>query len=101
MRVIRFDENIISRKTITGVYSFMCFYTLIIICSIILLSLDHLDVETTVTAVLSAINDVGPGMGQVGPTANYSIMSPLSKIVLCFDMIAHAYGMEEILKIYF
>ena len=47
-----------------------------------------MDVETTVTAVLSAINDVGPGMGQVGPTANYSIMSPLSKIVLCFDMIA-------------
>ena len=88
VRVIRFDENIISRKTVTGVYSFMCFYTLIIICSIILLSLDHLDVETTVTAVLSAINDVGPGMGQVGPTANYSIMSPLSKIVLCFDMIA-------------
>ena len=96
VRVIRFDENVISRKTVNGVYSFMCFYALIAMCSILLLSLDHLDIETTVTAVITTINDIGPGMGQVGPAANFSIMSPLSKIVLCFDMLA---GRLEIIPI--
>ena len=64
--------------------------------SILLLSLDHHDIETTVTAVIASINDIGPGMGRVGPTGNFTIMSPLSKIVLCFDMIA---GRLEIIPI--
>ena len=34
------------------------------------------------------LNNIGPGLGKVGPTGNYSIFSNFSKIVLIFDMLA-------------
>ena len=43
--------------------------------------------ETTVTAVLASINNIGPGLDMVGPMGNFSFFSPLSKIVLSFDML--------------
>ncbi|MCC8065346.1 MAG: TrkH family potassium uptake protein, partial [Clostridiales bacterium] len=40
------------------------------------------------TAVAATINNIGPGFGAVGPTANFSFFNPLSKLVLIFDMLA-------------
>ena len=34
------------------------------------------------------MNNIGPGLGLVGPRGNYAMFSPLSKIVLIFDMLA-------------
>ena len=30
---------------------------------------------------------IGPGLGMVGPTGSFAAFSPLSKIVLCLDML--------------
>ena len=43
---------------------------------------------TSFTAVVTCINNVGPGLNQVGPAANFGALHPLSKIVLTFDMLA-------------
>ena len=48
---------------------------------------DNFDFETTFTAVAATLNNIGPGLGQVGPTGNFGILSPLSKIVLTLDML--------------
>jgi len=42
---------------------------------------------TSMTASLSCISNVGPGLGLVGPTANYGWMTPTSKIVLSLLMV--------------
>jgi trk system potassium uptake protein TrkH len=36
---------------------------------------------------LTAINNVGPGLGKVGPLGNFSELSNFSKIILSFDML--------------
>ena len=36
----------------------------------------------------ATLNNIGPGLGLVGPTCNFGFLSPLSKIVLIFDMLA-------------
>lgn len=39
------------------------------------------------TAVAATLNNIGPGMGVVGPTANYSFFSPASKLLLTVLMV--------------
>ena len=60
----------------------------VVVFSVLLVSLDNFDLETSFTAVAATLNNIGPGLGKVGPSANFSSLSGLSKIVLTFDMIA-------------
>ena len=43
---------------------------------------------TTCTAVVTCINNVGPGLNMVGPTGNFSFFAPWAKLLLSFDMLA-------------
>ena len=52
------------------------------------MSFDTGDLVTNFTAVTATINNIGPGLSAVGPSANYAFFSPLSKLVLIFDMLA-------------
>ena len=54
----------------------------------LLVSIDGYDFTTTVTAVITALNNVGPGLSMVGPAGNFAFFSDLSKYVLMFDMLA-------------
>ena len=64
--------------------------------SLLLISLDNFDFSTNFTAVTATINNIGPGMGKVGPYGNFSEFSDFSKLIFCFNMIA---GRLEILPI--
>ena len=66
----------------------MAFCWFIGIVSLILVSLDNFDFATSFSAVAACLNDIGPGLGMVGPTGNYAEFSILSKYVLMFDMLA-------------
>jgi trk system potassium uptake protein TrkH len=43
---------------------------------------------TNFTAVLATLNNIGPGLEQVGPTGNFASFTPFSKYVLMFNMLA-------------
>jgi Trk-type K+ transport system membrane component len=53
-----------------------------------MVSVDNVSVTTSLTAVISCFNNIGPGLEAVGPTCNYGGLSILSKLVLIFDMLA-------------
>ena len=55
-----------------------------------------MDILTMVTAVASSLGNVGPGLGDVGPTGNYLGLPGLSKWLLSSLMII---GRLEILPI--
>jgi trk system potassium uptake protein TrkH len=55
--------------------------------SLLILSLDNHSFTTNFTAVTATINNIGPGLDAVGPTANFAFFSPLSKITLIFNML--------------
>ena len=55
--------------------------------AVLLVALDNLDFVTTFTAVLATLNNIGPGLGLVGPTGSFAAFSPLVKIVLTADML--------------
>ena len=47
-----------------------------------------LDLETALSSVTASIGNVGPGLGLVGPEANYLFIPPLGKGVLITLMLA-------------
>lgn len=68
------------------IYAFCLFAVLA--GSVLLISADRADLTTNVTAVITTLNNVGPGLNLVGPTGNFAFYSGFSKAVLIFDMLA-------------
>lgn len=87
MTVVRVNGKKIGRDTMQGVYIYFISYILILIVSVLIVSIDNFDFATSFSGVLTTINNVGPGISQVGPIENFYSFSPLSKIVFCIDML--------------
>lgn len=86
--IIRVGGKKVSSDVLRTIYIYFIAYVGILIGSVVLVSLDNFDFETTFSAVLTTLGNVGPGMAQVGPMGNFAGFSPFSKLILCFDMLA-------------
>ena len=86
--IIRIGGKKVSSDVLRTIYIYFIAYVGILIGSVVLVSLDNFDFETTFSAVLTTLGNVGPGMAQVGPMGNFAEFSPLSQLILCFDMLA-------------
>ena len=85
---IRFEGKPLDEKTLQGVHNYFNVYMLLVMLSTVLVSLDGFDLITTFTAVITCLNNVGPGMEMVGPMGNFSQFSAPVKYLLSFDMLA-------------
>ena len=81
------NDRPVEHTVIRAVNVFMAAYIVICAVSIIIVSLDGMDFTTNFTSVVATLNNIGPGLSKVGPTQNFSLFSPLSKIVLSMDML--------------
>ena len=86
--IIRIGGKKVSSDVLRTIYIYFIAYVGILIGSVVLVSLDNFDFETTFSAVLTTLGNVGPGLAQVGPMGNFAGFSPFSKLILCFDMLA-------------
>ncbi len=91
------DGHTVEGTTVKSVSAYLGLYVTTFIISTLLVAIDNFDFQTTVTAVAATLNNIGPGLGMVGPMGNYSEFSYFSKIVLMFDMLA---GRLELLPIF-
>jgi hypothetical protein len=88
IKILRMNGKKIEHNTIRVVNTYMLVYIVIFAASLLVISIDNFDLTTTFTAVSATFNNIGPGLGMVGPTGNFSAFSPLSKLVMIFDMLA-------------
>ncbi|MFM8770377.1 MAG: TrkH family potassium uptake protein [Rubrivivax sp.] len=65
----------VADTTIQGVIAFMMIYGATIIGFTMLLLFSGLDPVTAFTAVLACVNNIGPGLGEVGPAANFATLN--------------------------
>ena len=87
VRLIHMDGELVDDPTVSNVRSYLVLYCLIAGLSMLVLSLDNFSFDTNFSAVMACLNNVGPGLGAVGPASNYSAYSLLSKLVLTFNML--------------
>lgn len=88
VRPIRFDGRVQSKDTVRSVQAYLITYVCIMMASVLVISLNQFDFATTFSSVIAMLNNTGPGIGMVGPTGNYAMFSPVSKVVFMFDMLA-------------
>ena len=62
-------------------------YSIIIALVFLIISFEPFGVETNLTAAISCFNNVGPGLGAIGPNGSYADYSAFSKVVLSFAML--------------
>ena len=88
VQVVRNNGGVVDEKVLANANAYLSAYVVILFLSFLIVSLDNFSVGTNFTAVLACFNNIGPGLEAVGPTCNFSAYSTLSKLVLCFDMLA-------------
>ncbi len=88
VKVIRTEGKAVGSDVLRSVDAYLIMYIIVFAVSFLIVSLDNFDYATTFTSIAATINNIGPGLGGVGPTQNYADFSVLSKIVLMFDMLA-------------
>lgn len=88
IKILKMDGKKIEHTVLRSANVFLCAYVIIYALSVIIISLDNFSFETNFTAVAATLNNIGPGLAGVGPTKNFGSYSVLSKLVLCFDMLA-------------
>lgn len=76
------DESVIHSS---GTYFFI--YVLLMFVSVMLVSINGLGWDATISAVIATFNNIGPGFGLVGSMGNFSELSIFSKLVLSADML--------------
>ena len=88
VKKLTFNGKIVEHDVVRSTNVYMTAYVMIFALSILLISFDGKDLVTNFTAVTATFNNIGPGLELVGPASNFSGFSPISKLVLIFDMLA-------------
>lgn len=87
VHAIRLDGKPVSESVVRSVLVYFSVIIALVFFSVLVVSVNGYDVETSVSAVFACIFNVGPGFGAVGPIRNYADFSALSKIALTLDML--------------
>ncbi len=95
---VRLEGKTVDDATISSVGVYFAFYVAIQLLAFILISFEPFDFETKITSVAACFNNVGPGLGAVGPAGNYADYSAFSKLVLSVAML---FGRLEIYPVIF
>ena len=88
VKVLKTEGKVIEPSVVSSVNAYFITYFFLYAASVLIVSLDNFDFTSNFTAVAATLNNIGPGLGAVGPTCNFGGFSILSKLVLMFDMLA-------------
>ena len=84
---IKMDKKVITKELSTGISTYLMLYITIFLIAILCIAWDSPDFLSAFSAVAATFNNIGPGMGIVGPTSNYSSFSDINKVVLSLVML--------------
>ena len=87
VNVMRFEGKKVEGEVRKGVSVYLALYVICFFVIFFLLSFDSFDLETNFSAAAACFNNIGPGLGAVGPVSNYASYSDFSKIVLSLAML--------------
>ena len=78
----------IDNKMEKSIANYLIVYVLFFLVLLLCVSFEAGDFITAFSSVAATFNNIGPGLGQVGPTSNFSMYSGFNTFVLSIGMIA-------------
>ena len=98
VEVVRIDGKAVDEHILSQVAQFAFMYiALVLIGSFILAVSSSYDLVTNLTASLTCVSNVGPGLGAVGPVENFAGYGVIGKFTLSFLML---FGRLELLPLF-
>ena len=88
VKKISIDGKVVEHEVVRSINAYIVALLLVFVSSILLISLEGYDFTTTFTSVVATLNNIGPGLGMVGPSGNFAFFGDFSKLVFIFDMLA-------------
>src|SRR5699024_12178260 len=81
------EIKLMDQRELNKIYSYVIMYAFIVVATTLMVSFEAADFISAFSTVATTINNIGPGLGAVGPGGNFSMYSPFIKVVLSFIMI--------------
>lgn len=94
--VISDEGKVVAPEMIKEGLAYLFLYISVFFVALGIILLDCNDFSTAFSSVATTLNNVGPGLGLVGPSGNFAFYSPLSKVTLGLVMIV---GRLEIIPV--
>ena len=85
---IKYEGKPLDKEVKHSVTNYFVIYMIIFFALLLLISIDAPDFTSAFSAITATFNNIGPGLGVVGPLASFADASDFSKLVLSFAMIA-------------
>jgi len=101
VNVVRINGRRVEETTVSSVQIFFFAYLIILLVVTLIVSWDDIGFSSAFSATLTCISNVGPGLGAVGPTQNFSRLSGVSKMVLGITMLLGRLELMPILVLLF
>lgn len=87
VRPVKYGGVVVEESVLSGIWAFLTAYILLAFFGSLVVAAHGYDVLTSITASLTAIGNVGPGLGQVGAYDNFAHFPGLVKINLAALML--------------
>lgn len=87
IKAIRLNGKAVEEDSIRDLSAYLIAYVGIISIATLLITLDCSDFTTAFTAMLTCFNNIGPGLGAVGPVGNFAFFADGTKYLLSFLML--------------
>ena len=87
IQAVRVDGVALDDGTVSSITGYFVLWFLVFSGGTVFLTIYGIELESAAAAVLATLNNIGPGLGAVGPTLNFSELPDLVKIVLTLFMI--------------
>jgi len=83
---LKYNQKPLSEGIVRDIIAFFFLYILVAVAASVVLGFLGLDLETAISAVAATLGNVGPGLGSVGPSANYAWLPDAAKVILIICM---------------
>lgn len=83
----KLGRSVLANRVILAVLVFLFVYTASIVLMTLLLTLSGLDIITSFSAAAACINNLGPGLGDIGPATTYASLTDFQIWICSFAML--------------
>ncbi|QOJ22482.1 MAG: TrkH family potassium uptake protein [Gammaproteobacteria bacterium] len=83
----KLGRNVLANRVILAVLVFLFVYSVSIVLMTFALTLSGLDVITSFSAAVACINNLGPGLGDIGPATTYASLTDFQTWICSFAML--------------
>lgn len=85
---LKLDEKFLTKEILGSIWGFVFLFIFTFSIATAAMAATGADIITSISTVVSAMSNVGPALGDAGPTGNYSSIPIAGKWILIFCMLA-------------